>query len=64
LLALKAWVTDVMEADRLDTLIAYYLSLRHRDTPGMGCYLAALASEAGRSTPGAGLREYLATLRK
>jgi TetR/AcrR family transcriptional regulator, transcriptional repressor for nem operon len=28
-----------------------YLSLRHRDNPGDGCTMAALAQEAARSTP-------------
>jgi TetR/AcrR family transcriptional repressor of nem operon len=31
--------------ERLAAFIAGYLSKRHRDTPEMGCYLAALASE-------------------
>jgi TetR/AcrR family transcriptional repressor of nem operon len=43
-----------------------YLSPRHRDNPGDGCTMAALASEVARSTPeikkalGMGLEEILA----
>ena len=35
----------------LATLIGQYLSERHRDSPGEGCMLAALASDAAREGP-------------
>ncbi|WP_206996722.1 TetR/AcrR family transcriptional regulator [Trinickia mobilis] len=35
----------------LSTFIGHYLSERHRDSPGEGCMLAALASDAGREGP-------------
>ena len=38
-------------ADALPTLIASYVSARHRDHPGRGCALAALGGEAHRHAP-------------
>jgi len=35
----------------LKTAIRSYLSPQHRDNPGQGCALAALAAEVGRGTP-------------
>jgi len=35
----------------LATFIGHYLSERHRDSPGEGCMLAALASDAAREGP-------------
>ena len=35
----------------LEALIADYLSCRHRDNPGQGCALPALAADVARSSP-------------
>jgi TetR/AcrR family transcriptional repressor of nem operon len=54
--------------DALGALAARYLSARHRDAPGAGCALAALASEAPRQGPAVrralteGLRGFAARL--
>jgi len=37
--------------DRFETLIADYLSSRHRDNPRHGCALPALAADVARSSP-------------
>ena len=37
--------------DRFETLIADYLSSRHRDNPRQGCALPALAADVARSSP-------------
>src|SRR5689334_4883081 len=37
--------------DRFEALIADYLSCRHRDNPGQGCALPALAADVARSSP-------------
>jgi len=37
--------------DRFEALIADYLSCRHRDNPGKGCALPALAADVARSSP-------------
>jgi TetR/AcrR family transcriptional repressor of nem operon len=39
---------DHLGDDAFATLAGQYLSIAHRDNPGMGCAFAALGSEAGR----------------
>ena len=39
---------DCTTPEGMSAYVDYYLSARHRDTPGQGCLLAALAAEAAR----------------
>lgn len=49
----RRWRRLVSDSDgpSMDTLARRYLSKRHRDAPGDGCVLAALAGDAARQSP-------------
>jgi TetR/AcrR family transcriptional repressor of nem operon len=42
---------DAPKGKKLQAFIKHYLSEEHRDNPQVGCFLAALGSEIGRSSP-------------
>src|ERR1700722_2111301 len=48
--AIAKWqkVVDEAPGDRLETLVNFYLSLRHHDHPETGCLLATLGTEVSR----------------
>jgi TetR/AcrR family transcriptional regulator, transcriptional repressor for nem operon len=48
--AIAKWqkVVDEAPGDRLETLVDFYLSLRHHNRPETGCLLAALGSDLSR----------------
>lgn len=48
----KRLVNGKVDGDRIDALIADYLSPRHRENPRQGCALPALAADVARSSPG------------
>ena len=47
----KKLATGKANGERFETLIADYLSLRHRDNPKQGCALPTLATDVARSGP-------------
>ena len=47
----KKLTNDKATEERFETLIADYLSPRHRDNPKHGCALPALAADVARSSP-------------
>lgn len=49
--ALTENAESMADIDNLKSYVAQYLSVEHRDAPGDGCALAALASEMPRSSP-------------
>lgn len=44
------WIEDLSDGKKLKGFIDRYLSEKHRDRPEIGCTLAALGSEIGRSS--------------
>ena len=50
----EKWTKRAQRApdEALSSIARDYLSTRHRDDPGTGCFLAALGSEAARHGPG------------
>lgn len=44
------WAGDAPKGKKLQAFIKHYLSEEHRDNPQVGCLLAALGSEIGRSS--------------
>lgn len=48
--SLERWTSLAQNDDPIAAIATHYLSTRHRDNPGEGCLMAALASEAGRSS--------------
>jgi len=47
----KKLASGKADGERIEALIADYLSLRHRDDPKRGCALPALAADVARSSP-------------
>ncbi|TKC86834.1 TetR/AcrR family transcriptional regulator [Trinickia terrae] len=49
----QAWsrIRENQPGNALATFVGQYLSERHRDSPGKGCMLASLASDAARQGP-------------
>lgn len=68
--ALWRHIAEKSPEDAFDRLIAIYLSEAHRDNPGKGCPLTALAAESGRQDGPVraafttGIQSYLAILTK
>lgn len=49
--SLEKWTALADKKDSLKAIVSHYLSERHRDNPSDGCLIAALLTEASRSTP-------------
>jgi len=49
--SLEKWTALAEKKNPLKAIMEHYLSERHRDNPGDGCLIAALATEASRSKP-------------
>lgn len=49
--SLEKWSAHAGKKDPIKAIVSHYLSERHRDSPGDGCLIAALLTEASRSTP-------------
>lgn len=49
--SLEKWSQVAENKSALKALLDHYLSADHRDNPGDGCLIAALAAEAPRSSP-------------
>lgn len=49
--SVEKWENISGHENPLNALINHYLSVEHRDHPGSGCLIAALAAEASRSGP-------------
>jgi TetR/AcrR family transcriptional repressor of nem operon len=68
--ALWRHIAEKSQEDAFGRLVAVYLSQAHRDNPGQGCPLTALAAESGRqespvrSAFTAGIESYLAIMAK
>lgn len=66
----EKWKSLAQNDEPLSAIISHYLSTRHRDNPGDGCLISALATEAGRSSPTvrqsftAGLQSLLSVLKE
>lgn len=50
-LSLELWAKLAESKNPLKAVLDHYLSIEHRDHPGTGCLIAALACEASRSSP-------------
>ncbi|MDE5444363.1 TetR family transcriptional regulator [Bradyrhizobium sp. CSA207] len=48
---LRTLASGKSDRERIEALVADYLSPRHRDNPEQGCALAALAADVARSSP-------------